>query len=80
MRREPYEASGGFPPFPLMEDVAFIRQLRRQGRLAFPRPRAVTSPRRWERAGVVSTTLRNWGLLGLYVAGLPPQRLAQLYG
>jgi hypothetical protein len=41
--------------------------------------RAFTSPRRWERAGIVSTTVRNWWLLGLYAAGLPPQRLARMY-
>lgn len=80
VRRETYAASGGFPPFPLMEDVAFVRRLSRLGRLAFPRARAITSARRWERAGVVSTTLRNWGLLGLYAVGLPPKRLARLYG
>jgi rSAM/selenodomain-associated transferase 2 len=80
VRRETYAASGGFPPLPLMEDVAFVRRLSRLGRLAFPRTRAITSARRWERAGIVSTTLRNWGLLGLYAVGLPPKRLAKLYG
>jgi rSAM/selenodomain-associated transferase 2 len=78
-RREAYEASGGFPPLPLMEDVAFVRRLRRLGPLALPRPRAFTSPRRWERLGLVQTTLRNWLVLGLYAAGLPPSRLTRLY-
>ena len=80
VRSDAYAASGGFPPFPLMEDVAFVRRLGRLGPLAFPRSRAVTSARRWERSGIVSTTLRNWGLLGLYAVGLPPRRLARLYG
>jgi rSAM/selenodomain-associated transferase 2 len=79
VRRETYEATGGFPPFPLMEDVAFINRLARKGRLAFPPVRAFTSPRRWERSGILNTTLRNWWLLGLYAAGLPPQRLAKMY-
>jgi len=78
-RRAAYAAAGGFPPFPLMEDVAFVRRLAREGRLAFPRARAFTSARRWERAGVVATTLRNWLLLGLYAAGRPPGRLARMY-
>jgi rSAM/selenodomain-associated transferase 2 len=78
-RRSAYEAAGGFPHLPLMEDVAFARRLSRAGRLAFPAVRALTSCRRWERHGLVGTTLRNLGLLGLYALGMPPQRLARLY-
>jgi rSAM/selenodomain-associated transferase 2 len=78
-RRSVYGDVGGFPAYPLMEDVAFVSRLRRAGRLAFPSPRAFTSPRRWERHGLVRTTLRNWTIAGLYAAGCPPQRLARLY-
>lgn len=79
VRRTTYEATGGFPPLPLMEDVAFMNRLARAGRLAFPPVRAFTSPRRWERYGILATSLRNLWLLGLYAAGLPPQRLAKMY-
>jgi rSAM/selenodomain-associated transferase 2 len=78
-RRRAYSEVGGFPAYPLMEDVAFVRRLRRAGRLGFPAPRAFTSGRRWQRHGLVRTTLRNWTLMGLYAAGWPPQRLARLY-
>lgn len=78
-RREAYERIGGMPHLPLMEDVAFVRRLRRAGRLAFLRPRAFTSPRRWERHGLVGATLRNWWLLFLYGMGHPPARLARRY-
>ena len=78
-RRAAYLTVGGFPPLPLMEDVAFARRLARAGRLAFPRVRALTSCRRWERHGLVGTTLCNWGLLALYAAGLAPERLAKIY-
>ena len=79
-RRDAYDRVGGIPELPLMEDVAFMRRLRGAGRLAFPRPRAFTSPRRWERHGIVGTTLRNWRLIALYAAGRPPERLAGMYG
>jgi rSAM/selenodomain-associated transferase 2 len=78
-RRRAYEAAGGFSPLPLMEDVDFVSRLRRVGPLAFPRVRAFTSPRRYERRGVVGTTLRNWWVLGLYAAGRPAERLAEIY-
>jgi rSAM/selenodomain-associated transferase 2 len=79
-RRDAYLRVGGMPHLPLMEDVAFVRRLRRAGRLAFPEARALTSARRWERHGLVGTTLRNWSLLALYAAGAAPERLARLYG
>lgn len=80
VRREVYEMIGGFPPFPLMEDLAFVRRLARTGPMAFPAVRASTSPRRWERGGLLATTLRNWRLQALYAAGWSPERLAHLYG
>ncbi|PYQ21624.1 MAG: glycosyltransferase [Acidobacteria bacterium] len=79
VRREIYGMIGGFPPLPLMEDVAFVRRLIGAGGLAFLPVRAFTSPRRWERRGIVATTVRNWWLLGLYAFGRPPDRLARLY-
>jgi hypothetical protein len=63
-----------------MEDVDFVRRLRRAGRLAFPGARAFTSARRFERRGMLATSLRNLWLLGLYSAGRAPGRLALLYG
>ena len=80
VRRVVYGITGGFRPFPLMEDVEFVRRLRAAGRLAFPPVRALTCARRWEHYGVLRATLRNWWLFALYSAGWPPQRLAQLYG
>ncbi len=79
-RRSAYDFVGGFAPLDLMEDVAFVRRLRRAGRLAFPRARAFTSARRWERRGILATSARNWCLLALFTAGWPPERLARLYG
>jgi rSAM/selenodomain-associated transferase 2 len=78
-RREAYAACGGFPPLPLMEDVAFIRRLRGTGPLAFPRTRAVTSPRRWEQRGLVAATLANWWTFAQYAAGRSPEALAVAY-
>ena len=80
VRREVYARIGGVPHLPLMEDVAFVARLRSAGRLAFPPVRAFTSARRWDRYGVVGTTLRNWWLIGLYAAGQSPERLARRYG
>ena len=36
-RRDAFERVGGFPPYPIMEDITFVRRLRRLGRFAYPR-------------------------------------------
>jgi rSAM/selenodomain-associated transferase 2 len=79
-RRRVYGIVGGFPPFPLMEDLHFVRRLSRAGPMALLRKRAFTSARRWERHGVFATSARNLWLLGLYAAGRAPERLARFYG
>lgn len=71
---------GGFRPMPLMEDVDLMRRVKRLGgRICLLRQRLRTSPRRWEREGLVRCTLRNWTLMALYLAGVAPHRLAAYY-
>jgi rSAM/selenodomain-associated transferase 2 len=79
VRRDVFEASGGFPPLPLMEDIAFSRWLKRRGRIACLRQRVVTSSRRWRAGGVVRTILLMWSLRFLYFCGVSPARLHRLY-
>lgn len=79
-RRAAYAGCGGFPPWPLMEDVAFVQRLRSVGPLRLLRERAFTSPRRWEQRGLWRTTAGNLRLLALYAAGRTPERLAADYG
>jgi rSAM/selenodomain-associated transferase 2 len=78
-RRAAYDAIGGIRPLPLMEDVDFVRRLRRLGPLSLLDARALTSPRRWEETGVLRRTLTNWSVITLYTLGRPPERLARLY-
>ena len=74
-----YEAVGGFAPIPLMEDVDLIRRLGR-GRLAPVGAQAISSARRYRRDGYLRRPLRNLLCLSLYFAGVPPRRIARLYG
>ena len=78
VRRDLYGSLGGFRAFALMEDVDFVHRLRAASRLVFPRPRALTSARRWERLGIFRATVENWGLLALFEVGCPPARLATI--
>jgi len=78
-RRAAYDAAGGMPSFPVMEDVAFIRALGRTGALAFPAIDAVTSTRRYGRRGPIRSSMRNLWLLTRYFAGADTSDLARAY-
>ena len=77
--RAAFEAVGGFPAIPLMEDVALSKSLLRRSRPACLRSRVVTSGRRWERRGTLRTVLLMWRLRLAYALGADPQRLARRY-
>lgn len=80
VRREAFQAVGGFPEIPLMEDIALSRALK----MAFSAPLClsvpvVTSSRRWEEHGIWRTILLMWGLRLAYFLGAAPERLARQY-
>ena len=79
MRRSAFEAAGGFPAIPLMEDVAISRALKRQSPPAALRDRVVTSGRRWEQHGILRTIFLMWRLRLAYALGADPRRLARHY-
>jgi rSAM/selenodomain-associated transferase 2 len=78
--RNAFEAVGGFPQIPLMEDIALSKALKRHGRPLCLRESVVTSGRRWETHGVLRTTLLMWRLRLLYFLGADPAALARRYG
>ena len=78
--REAFDAVGGFPDLPLMEDIAISRRLKRLSRPACIATPVVTSGRRWETNGVISTIVLMWRLRLAYYFGVAPELLAQRYG
>ena len=78
-RRRAFEAAGGFPPHPIMEDLALARTLGRRGRMAYLRGPVTASPRRWEQGGLARTWASWLVIQGLWFARVPPNRLAGLY-
>jgi rSAM/selenodomain-associated transferase 2 len=80
IRRDYFNRIGGYQDIPLMEDVNLMRRIKRSGKKikVFP-DRAMTSPRRWEKEGVIYCTLRNYALQLLYFLGVSPQKLVIYY-
>lgn len=79
VRRPVFEEMGGYRELALMEDVDFIRRLRRRGRLEHTGVLALTSARRWEQDGWLRRTVENVALVLLFLAGRSPEGLARRY-
>lgn len=70
----------GYKEIPIMEDIDLMRRVKASGYRITIIPYPVqTSPRRWEREGIVRCTLRNWILATLYRLGVSPAKLAKYY-
>lgn len=70
---------GGFPPIPLMEDLALSRKLRRRLRARVLSSPIITSSRRFKEGGCLRTLLLMQKLKLLYYLGVSPERLAFMY-
>jgi len=80
LRSSWFRSLGGYREIPIMEDVDLMRRLKRSGgRIAILPERVVTSARRWEQEGILTTTLRNWSLVTLFLLGVDAGRLARWY-
>ncbi|MEM6679385.1 MAG: TIGR04283 family arsenosugar biosynthesis glycosyltransferase [Pseudomonadota bacterium] len=82
MPRSLYDAAGGYPEIPLMEDVALVRAIRRFGGRAALRPlgaTALSSAERYRRDGWLRRGARNLWLLARYSLGADPAVLAAAY-
>ena len=79
VQREAFDAVGGFPDQPLMEDIEISRRLKRLSSPLCLRATVHTSGRRWDSRGPWRTILLMWRLRLLYALGVEPERLARLY-
>jgi hypothetical protein len=79
VERALFEAVGGWPPIPLMEDVELTARLRRVARPACLRERVLVSARRWEARGVARTVIEMWAWRAAYALGVSPDTLHRLY-
>lgn len=79
VRGSDFDAVGGFPAIPILEDVALLRALRSRSRIERLPACLPTSPRRFQEEGRWRSWIRNTSLISLAFAGVDPKRLAPLY-
>lgn len=78
--RAAFTRSGGFPNWPLLEDLAMVKTLRRRcGPPAVVPAPVRTSGRRWQALGLVQTTVINQIILIGFAMGTDVYKLADLY-
>ena len=79
LRQKHFQPLGGFADLPLMEDYELVQRLKRLGQVAIASAAVTTSGRRWQKLGLVKTTLINQAIILGYRLGIDPQTLALLY-
>lgn len=77
--RRTFQAMGGFPAQPLMEDIEFSIRMKRLSPPACLRDRVTTSGRRWDERGAWRTVWLMWRLRFAYWRGASAFRLAEYY-
>ncbi len=79
VRRSAFEEIGGYQDVPIMEDLEFIRRLKRRGKISILGESVSVSARRWDKEGPIYATFRNLILSALFLLGVSPDRLYKWY-
>lgn len=80
IRKDFFAALGGFPDWPLFEDVRLLHLARRKARVYSIPSRVTTSARRFRQRGFLRHQFRNGWYILQYLCGVSPHRLALTYG
>jgi rSAM/selenodomain-associated transferase 2 len=79
MSRTLYDSLVGYLDLPIMEDVDIARRIGKKNLVELPAT-ATTSAERYKRDGYLWRPIKNLSVLSLYFMGVPPYRLARMYG
>lgn len=79
MYRKTFHRVGGFPGQLILEDVELVRRIKQIGRIQLAPVAVITSKRRWQRYGLLRTTLLNQVILIGNFFKVSPEKLGRLY-
>jgi rSAM/selenodomain-associated transferase 2 len=79
VKKEIFDKIGGFPETPIMEDLEFVRKIKRVTKGTQINCPIGTSVRRFERSGIIKTFITMWVLRFLYYSGMSTDKLARYY-
>ena len=79
VRSDVFREMDGFAPLPFLEDVDFLKRLKKRGKFVTLPAAVKTSARRFVRGGFLRQQLTNVFLVALFEMGVAAQRLARVY-
>ncbi len=79
LRSHDFFRLGGYRDLAIMEDFELVQRLRRLGRVGLLDQSVSTSARRWQKRGVLRTTLINQMCIAAYRLGFSSTTIAKLY-
>ena len=79
LKKSVFNTMEGFSPMPIMEDYEFVQRLKKQGKIYISQASVLTSSRRWQKLGILKTTLINQGIILGYYLNIDPKILADWY-
>jgi len=80
IRRNYFKKMGGFPDIPIMEEVQFMKKIKKnRGKIRILKEEVKTSTRRYEQEGIVYGWLRNHLVRILFFFGVSPHKLVKYY-
>ncbi len=80
IKKEVFEQLGKYKDIPLMEDFELVKKAQKQGKIYIAKSAVTTSSRRWDKLGIIKTTLINQLVILGYYLKISPQKLAIFYG
>lgn len=78
-RRTAYEKIGGYKPIPVLEDVDFVKRLRKKGDFRFLTKAVTTSSRRFQNRAFFWAFTKWFAFQSLYWIGVPARALVKVY-
>lgn len=80
IKRDTLIKIGGIKGIPLLEDIELMERCKKNRlRFYFSKYYSTTSPKRWEKIGILRTTFRNLLILILYKLGVNEKKLYKIY-
>jgi rSAM/selenodomain-associated transferase 2 len=79
VRKDVFNRLGGFPDVPVFEDVLFSKKVKCIGKTPVLSDKILVSSRRWEKQGIVKTTIMFNILIAMFKLGFPLEKIKALY-
>ncbi len=79
LKASTFREIGGFTDLPIMEDYELVQRLKKRGKIQIASAAVLTSSRRWQKLGILKTTLINQMIILGYYLKINPHTLACWY-